>query len=222
MKAWNLTEMKQLLSVARKDNESFYILLLVSILHGLRVSEAINLRKRNFVLIGGRMKLRVKRLKGSLETDQVLHHDEDDLLDEDFVVRRYISKIGTDDFLFWRDVADRETQQYRQVGRTRRLVTVNDRDVLRFNADRLIKGYCKKAGIDETRAHMHAAKHSLGVMLRKAGRPLEEIAQSLGHKNLNNSRVYLGVTDEDADRAREAAFAAAIKSQASAVSGVGE
>jgi hypothetical protein len=38
MKAWNLTEMKQLLSVARKDNESFYILLLVSILHGLRVS----------------------------------------------------------------------------------------------------------------------------------------------------------------------------------------
>jgi integrase len=209
MKAWTIEEAKSLLTVTQKNDYSFYVFLLICVCHGLRVSEGINLKKRDFIVIGGRMRLRVKRLKGSLETEQKLHHDEDILLDEDIVVRRYIAKIGTDDFLFFPEVKDRESQQHRVVRGKKRLVTVNDRDVLRFHADREVKKYCALAGIESVRAHMHCAKHTLGVLLRKAGRPIEEIARALGHKNINNTQVYLNVTDEDADVAREAAFAAA-------------
>ena len=80
----------------------------------------------------------------------------------------------------------------------------------RFQADRLVKKYCALAGIDAARAHMHCCKHTLGVLMRKAGRPIEEIAKALGHANINNTyRAYMGVRDEDADHARAAAFAAA-------------
>jgi len=108
-------------------------------------------------------------------------------------VQRYIFNLKAGDFLF-----PREGEHFGE-------------HLDRFQADRLIKKYCVLAGI-ESRAHMRCAKHSLGIMLRKARRPIEEIGKALGHKNLNNTRVYLDVTDEDADTAREAAFAAAVSS----------
>lgn len=202
MKAWTIDEVKQLLTVARKDDPEFYVLLLIAILHGLRVSEVCALRKGNFIVIGSQMKLRVKRLKGSLETTQSLHSDLDPLLDETTVVQRYIFNIKTGDFLF-----PREGKLIRE-------------HIDRFQADRLIKKYCVLAGIESSRAHMHCAKHSLGIMLRKARRPIEEIGKALGHKNLNNTRVYLDVTDEDADTAREAAFATAVSGTSVAAVGL--
>lgn len=210
MKAWSIDETKALLRVARKNDPQFYVLLLICMCHGLRVSEAVSLRKRDFVVIGGRMKIRVQRLKGSLETEQRLHHDEDELLDEDFVVRRYISKIGTDDFLFPRPKTEGGTEYSGKLkGWARNLDQDETQHLSRFQADRKVARYCAMAGIDSTRAHMHCAKHTLGVLMRKAGRPIEEIAQALGHKNINNAKVYMNVTDEEADFARDAAFAAA-------------
>ena|SRR2546427_8352468 len=188
MKAWDISEVKSLLAVTQKNDYSFYVLMLIAIFHGLRVSEACNLRKRDFVVIGGQMKLRVGRLKGSLETEQSLHHDADPLLDEDLVIQRYINQLHSDDLFF---------------------TMKNGTAMSRFHADREVKKYCALAGIDASRAHMHCAKHSLGMLLRKARRPIEEIAKALGHKNLNSTMVYMNVTDEDADFAREAAFATA-------------
>lgn len=185
-----MDEVKSLLTVVRENDPQFYVFLLLACMHGLRVSEVCALRKRNFVLIAGKMKLRVKRLKGSLETEQTLHHDSDPLLDEATVVQRYIFNIKTGDFLF-----PCEGKEHLD----------------RFQADRCIKKYCLVAGIDSTRAHMHCAKHTLGKLLRKAGRPIEEIARALGHKNLNSTMVYMSITDEDADRAREKAFEAAAR-----------
>jgi integrase len=39
---------------------------------------------------------------------------------------------------------------------------------------------------------------------------LEEIQEALGHKNINNTRVYLRTTQEEVDAARSNAFAAAV------------
>jgi integrase len=190
--AWALTEVKSLLAVTREKDYSFYVLLLISILHGLRVSEAINLRKQNFVMIRGELRLRVQRLKGSLETTQSLYHDSDSLLNESDVVQRYIFNLRTSDFLF------------PQKGKEH---------LDRFSADRRVKTYCALAGIDAARAHAHCAKHTLGASMRHAGRPIEEIAKALGHANINNTyRAYMGVRDEDADRARTATFAFAAAS----------
>lgn len=215
MKAWDITEVKALLTHTRKVNFDFYFLLLLAITHGLRVSEAINLRKCDFIIVAGKWKLRVQRLKGSLETTQLLHHDSDPLLSADEVAPRFLQRLGTGDFLFFPEVQDHESQQWRVVKGRRKLVTVSTRDVLRFVVDRLLKKYCHAVGIGvdarDNRDHIHCAKHTLGTMLAAANRPILEIAKALGHKNINSSAVYCGTTDEKADTARDAAFAAAGK-----------
>jgi integrase len=224
MKAWDISEVKAILTHTRTVDFDFYFLLLLAITHGLRVSEVINLRKCDFIIVAGKWKLRVQRLKGSLETTQLLHHDPDPLMSADEVAPRFLPRLGTGDFLFFPEVQDRESQQLRAVppknkkkGLTwaKKLVTVNDRDVLRFQVDRLVEKYCHAVGIGvdarDNRDHIHCAKHSLGVMLAAANRPILEIAKALGHKNINSSAVYCGTTDEQADKARDAAFAAAGK-----------
>src|SRR5438552_10364358 len=133
MKYWDISEVRNLLTVTRENDHSFYVLLLIAIMHGLRVSEACALRKRDFIVIRGELRLRVQRLKGSLETTQSLHHDSDPLLDEATVVQNY---INGKDFLF----------------------PSNGKEHLdRFQADRLVKKYCALAGIDSAQSHMHCA-----------------------------------------------------------------
>jgi integrase len=213
MKAWDISEVKALLTHTRTVDFDFYFLLLLAITHGLRVSEAINLRKCDFIIVAGKWKLRVQRLKGSLETTQLLHHDPDSLLSADEVAPHFLQRLGTGDFLFFPEVQDCESQQWRVVKGRKKLVTVSTRDVLRFQVDRLIKTYCHAVGIGvdarDNRDHFHCSKHTLGTLLAAANRPILEIAKALGHKKINSSAVYCGTTDEKADTARDAAFAAA-------------
>jgi integrase len=186
MKAWDITEVRVLLRHTQNVDYPFYVLLLLAITHGLRVSEVTSLQKRDFIVVSGTWKLRCQRLKGSLETTQSLHHDADPLMSVDEVVPRFVQRLATDDRLFsWS----------------------------RFQVDRLVKKYCHAVGIGtdvrDNRDHIHCAKHTLGVLLAAANRPILEIAKALGHKNINSSAVYCGTTDERADKARDAAFAAA-------------
>ena len=45
--------------------------------------------------------------------------------------------------------------------------------------------------------------------MRRAGAPIEVLQEALGHANINNTRVYLHVMQEEVDAARSNAFAAA-------------
>jgi integrase len=57
----------------------------------------------------------------------------------------------------------------------------------------LFKDYAKKAGI--TGRSIHALRHSIAVHLLEAGRGIEYVADHLGHRNIQNTKVYAQITN---------------------------
>src|SRR5579884_1252429 len=89
-------ELLELLKVARQHSERDWLLLLVTVNHGLRVSETIRLTKANFQ--DGHVT--VKRLKGSLKTTQALVPNPEPLLDEKTAVEKYLRTLEPKQRLF--------------------------------------------------------------------------------------------------------------------------
>jgi integrase len=57
----------------------------------------------------------------------------------------------------------------------------------------LFNQYAKTAGIQER--SVHALRHSIAVHLLEAGRGIEYVADHLGHKNIQNTKVYAQITN---------------------------
>lgn len=53
--------------------------------------------------------------------------------------------------------------------------------------------YAEAAGIQER--SVHALRHSIAVHLLEAGRGIEYVADHLGHKNIQNTRIYAQITN---------------------------
>ena len=62
----------------------------------------------------------------------------------------------------------------------------------------IVANFSKKANIERRRRKMgpHALRHSLATRLLKGNTPMPVITSILGHKNLNTTRVYLGIDIE--------------------------
>ena len=62
----------------------------------------------------------------------------------------------------------------------------------------IVTGFSKKANIERRGRKMgpHALRHSLATRLLKENTPMPVITAILGHKNLNTTRVYLGIDVE--------------------------
>jgi integrase/recombinase XerD len=58
---------------------------------------------------------------------------------------------------------------------------------------KLFTDYTEKAGIKER--SVHALRHSMAVHLLEAGRGIEYVADHLGHKNIQNTRIYAQITN---------------------------
>jgi integrase/recombinase XerD len=185
--SWTHEELSRLLTVALDNDYNFYVLLLVSVTHGLRVSEAINLRRKDFSTADGLIYLTVQRLKGSLKTHQKLVTSSNPLLDEQTVVSTFPAGMRPDDLLFHE----------------------NGEKIKRFHINYLVRQYGKLADIPAHKRFPHAAKHTCGMLMRRAGAPIEVLQEALGHANINNTRIYLHVPQEEVDAARSNAFAAA-------------
>lgn len=71
---------------------------------------------------------------------------------------------------------------------------------------RRMEYYGEKAGIPAFKRHPHALKHSTGRLGYEGGMGIPELQKYLGHKNGNNTMVYLQATEEQAANA----FAAAV------------
>ena len=56
----------------------------------------------------------------------------------------------------------------------------------------LFSDYAKEAGIQAR--SVHALRHSMAVHLLEAGRNIEYVADHLGHKNIQNTRIYAQIT----------------------------
>jgi integrase/recombinase XerD len=57
----------------------------------------------------------------------------------------------------------------------------------------LFNKYAEAAGIPER--SVHALRHSIAVHLLEAGRGIEYVADHLGHKNIQNTKVYAQITN---------------------------
>lgn len=166
--------MLALLSVAKAKRERDWLMMLIAFCHGLRASEVVALTPDNF----HNGKIIVRRLKGSLETDQALHEDADPLLDEKKGVFAFLPNF-------------REKQRLFPITRERFW--------------QLVQEHGKGAGLHKRKRHPHILKHSIAMQtIAKAG--IENVRQHLGHKSIASTGEYLKVTDDQAAAAVERAL----------------
>ena len=159
-----------LLGEARKRSERDWLMFLVCYLHGLRISEALELTPRN-VRDGF---LTVQRLKGSLRTTQPLVAHENELLNEKLSLMNLCSMRRPDEPLF----------RFSCTGTSRRV-----------QAWRLMRRYGTLAGIPQHLLHPHSLKHSTGWAIISRG--IEYTRCYLGHKSIASTGAYLRVSDQE-------------------------
>lgn len=160
-----------LLQEARKKSERDWLLFLVCYLHGLRISEALELTPRN-VRDGF---ITVQRLKGSLKTTQPLVSHEIGLLDEKAPLERLCRTKRSNEPLF--DFGDCA------------------HDSKRIQAWRLMQRYGALAGIPAHLNHNHVLKHGCAFAIIKHG--IEFTRNYLGHKSISSTGAYLRVSDQE-------------------------
>ena len=94
-------ELRALLEVTLSHNDrEAYVMWLIGVAHGLRVSGLIELRRRDFEESANGIQLTVQRLKNSNRTTQELLSAPNPLLDELTVVREWIKDLKPNDRLF--------------------------------------------------------------------------------------------------------------------------
>lgn len=56
---------------------------------------------------------------------------------------------------------------------------------------KLLKTYCRKAGLDPKRYHPHSLRHTAAYLRRQAGDDLETVSRMLSHSSLAITQIYL-------------------------------
>jgi integrase/recombinase XerD len=75
--------------------------------------------------------------------------------------------------------------------------------ISRYRLDEMMKHYCNLAGIPAEKPNMHSLKHSCGTHLCEMGKEVAIIRDWLGHRNIQNTMIYLEVTNRARDAAAE-------------------
>jgi type 1 fimbriae regulatory protein FimB len=161
-------EMKLLLKTVknfyRNDSDKNFrnfVLIRVCYLHGLRISEALNLHwgDMNF----DDRSVIIRRLKGSITTNQLMKDDEMKQLKK----LKKLYNLNNNDLVFCNSD---KTMVCRQ--------TIN-----------LLLKHCSK--IVGKKITPHTLKHTCGVHLALSGKNIREIQYHLGHKDYKNTMIYL-------------------------------
>ena len=137
-----------------------YLLLLMMYRHGLRVSEAIGLRREHVNL--NEAKLWVPRLKGSLSVEHPVYGS------ELRAIKRYLAQ--REDRLPWLIISERGQPLTRQA------------------VNYLIREAGERAGLPDL--HLHMLRHSCGFYLANSGQDLRLIQDYLGHRYVRHSVRY--------------------------------
>jgi len=182
-------ELRALLVKTREHDHRTYLLFLVKVLHGLRVSEVINLKVKDFTFDGTDWYLAVQRLKGSNRTTQKLISSTDPLFDEARLMSEWLEGMKPNEFVFR---------------------NAHGQPLTRWGVNYLVEQYAHWAGIPEHKRFPHALKHTCGIQMRRSGATLETIQNALGHKRLDSTAMYLRVTQDEVDDARAKAFGAVV------------
>jgi type 1 fimbriae regulatory protein FimB len=189
LSALTQSEILSVLKLAASESKRNHAMVLLAFKHGLRASEVCNLRVSDIDLKNGI--ITVRRLKGSLKSSQdLLDIPGQPLISEKRVLRAWLEERETygdsSDFLF---------------------VSQKGGALDRSAFFRLFQSIAERAGLPASKRHPHVLKHSLGFFLVEQGVALPSIQQSLGHRSLASTGVYLKVTDARANRDTAKAFA---------------
>lgn len=72
---------------------------------------------------------------------------------------------------------------------------------------RLLKGYCRRAGLDTTAIHVHSLRHTAAWLRLQAGDSILQICKLLGHNSISTTQIYLqalqGLGDESWSKVSE-------------------
>ena len=146
---------------ARRNSHRDYMIGLVCFLHGLRVSELIDLRWDDIDWRAGT--IRIRRLKGSLDGVHILERDE---------------AAGL-----------RRLQREQKPKRPHVFTSERGQAFTRFAINKMIEAVGRKAGL--RRLHPHCLRHTTGSVLTNGGMSAWHLQKHLGHANMSNTIGYL-------------------------------
>lgn len=179
-------ELLVVLSTAKSRSIRDWAMILTTYSHGLRAAEACRLKIGDLDMRGG--VLSIQRLKGSLFTIQELEtHRGIPLLDEVKALKEWLAIRPTDcgDALFTSQKGSHlsSTQFYR-----------------------IFRQIAREAGLPDQKGHPHVLKHTLATHMVRRDVNLAKVQRALGHRSINSTMVYVGVSDQEADNARHNAL----------------
>lgn len=160
-------EVEQLLTTALKESHSNrdYCMIMMTFVHGLRVSELISLRTEDYDPLSQRINIR--RLKGGLSTIHPL------LQDENMVLQRWINERKK-----WTGHEKKWLFLSRKGGKLSRQRIYN-----------MIKNYGIKSNLPLP-VHPHMLRHACGYNLADRGNDTRLIQDYLGHRNIRHTVGY--------------------------------
>ena len=143
---------------------------------GIRVSEALNLKRKDITEDGDLFIIRIRGKGNKYRIVMIKRHLIEDHLNT--IAINYINKEG---YLFINKKGTRLTQAY---------------------VSRIVEQILFKAGIRKEKNGAHMLRHTFATMLYKKQKDLVLVQEALGHASLNTSRIY---THFDSDKLKLAA-----------------